>query len=294
MLLGKRVIDTLQALNKVIVKLGAVVEIVLSHLPRVVDLEWETTHRANSTNGTGRIGAMTSPAWLNAATVSADVLALRPDYAVILLLADGLEPGPSDEHSEWLLEAAEAHTLDRLAGGLAAEELPEIAAWREAYRAFGAKPQRTRPSVEALVRRVDSGLPRIDRITDSYNAISVQHLLPLGGEDADHYVGPAQLVRAHGDEPFDTSAEGALVIEHPEPGEVVWRDDEGVTCRRWNWRQSLRTRITQRTTRALFIIDALLEATPLEDVQRAASELEEALARFSPHASFQSRTITGG
>jgi DNA/RNA-binding domain of Phe-tRNA-synthetase-like protein len=32
--------------------------------------------------------------------------------------------------------------------------------WREAYRAFGAKPQRTRNSLEALLRRVETGLPR--------------------------------------------------------------------------------------------------------------------------------------
>ena len=42
------------------------------------------------------------------------------------------------------------------------------------------------------------------------------------------------------DEPFDTTADGAAVIEHPDPGEVVWCDDAGVTCR-WNWRQAQRT-----------------------------------------------------
>jgi hypothetical protein len=42
-----------------------------------------------------------------------------------------------------------------------------------------------RPSVEALVRRLDpDGLPRIDRITDVYNAVSVAHQLPLGGRTA--------------------------------------------------------------------------------------------------------------
>lgn len=33
-------------------------------------------------------------------------------------------------------------------------------------------------------------------------------------------------------------------VEHPRPGEVIWRDDAGVTCRQWNWRQCTRTRIT--------------------------------------------------
>jgi hypothetical protein len=98
---------------------------------------------------------------------------------------------------------------------------PDYAAWRDAYQAFGAKPKRTRPSVEALMRRVEAGLPRIDRLTDIYNAMSVKHLLPIGGEDLGEYRGPARLVRAAGDEPFDTIREGQPVTEHPEPGEVA-------------------------------------------------------------------------
>lgn len=51
--------------------------------------------------------------------------------------------------------------------------------------------------------------------------------------------------------------EGEPIVERPEPGEVVWRDAEGVTCRRWNWRQGRRTQLTDETTSALFILDAL-------------------------------------
>ena len=98
------------------------------------------------------------------------------------------------------------------------EELPHVAAWREAYRAFGAKPQRTRNSVEALIRRAESSLPRVNPLTDLYNAVSVQHELPLGGEDLNRYSGPPRLIRAAGTEPFDTTANGKPVIEHPDPG----------------------------------------------------------------------------
>ena len=123
---------------------------------------------------------------------------------------------------------------------------PHVAAWREAYRSFGAKPQRTRNSLEALLRRAASGLPRVNRLTDIYNAVSVLHQVPLGGEDLTRYSGAPRLLRATGTEPFDTVADGAEVIEHPEPGEVVWCDDAGVTCRRWNWRQGRRTQLARR------------------------------------------------
>jgi DNA/RNA-binding domain of Phe-tRNA-synthetase-like protein len=169
---------------------------------------------------------------LAGARVESAVFALRPDYRALLLAVDGLVPWQSDDTSEALLRSAEAAV--RALGAQPVEDLPHVAAWREAYRAFGAKPQRTRNSLEALLRRAPTGLPRVNRLTDLYNAVSVLHLLPLGGEDLSRYSGPARLVRATGTEPFDTVADGSDVVEHPDPGEVVWCDDTGVTCRRWN------------------------------------------------------------
>lgn len=161
------------------------------------------------------------------------------------------------------------------------EDTPHIAAWREAYRAFGAKPQRTRNSLEALMRRASRGLPRVNRLTDIYNAISLRHQIPLGGEDLAGYDGPPKLIRAIGEEPFDTTTNGERTIEHPDPGEVVWCDNTGVTCRRWNWRQGRRTRLTDATTTALFIFDAL-EPISDRDLHAAADDLIEQLAKTSP------------
>jgi DNA/RNA-binding domain of Phe-tRNA-synthetase-like protein len=240
----------------------------------------------------GSTGTLPDPReWLAAATVDAAVSGLRSDYRAVLLTADGLRGGPGDAVSERILGAAE-DTARGLLAGQPPEQLAHLAAWREAYRAFGAKPQRTRPSVEALLRRLDpAGLPRIDRITDVYNAVSIAHLLPIGGEDRAAYVGPPRLVRAEGSEPFDTTASGEPVIEHPEPGEVVWRDDAGVTCRRWNWRQGIRTRITTDTSSALFILDAL---GPLPDdaLLAAADALSGALLAVSPGAAVHRRLLT--
>jgi len=237
--------------------------------------------------------------WLDGAEVAAEVRALRPDYVALLIVAEGLRPGPSDQASEALLADAEDRARKHLGGvagsgpagrGARPEELPQVAQWREAFRAFGAKPQRTRPSVEALLRRVETGLPRIDRITDAYNAVSIACLLPIGGEDLARYEGPARLVRATGDEDFDTTADGQPAIEHPEPGEVVWRDDRGVTCRRWNWRQCVRTRITHSTTTAMFVLDGL-GALGVGGLRAAEAELTESLARLSPGATFTSRVL---
>lgn len=226
---------------------------------------------------------------LAAASVDPSVLELRPDYRALLLTVRGIVPGPSDDTSEALLHRAEAAARTALVDH-AVEDLPHVAAWRDAYRSFGAKPQRTRNSLEALLRRAQTGLPRVNRLTDVYNAVSVLHQVPLGGEDLSRYSGAPRLVRATGSEPFDTVAGGAEVVEHPEPGEVVWADDAGVTCRRWNWRQARRTALTDDTTTALFILDAL---APLTDqaLTRAADDLAGHLTRLGPDVGISRRTL---
>ncbi len=228
--------------------------------------------------------------FLGGAEVERPVAALRPDYRAVLLAVDGIVPGPSDAVTDALVSAAESSAREALRDR-PVEELAHVAAWRDAYRAFGAKPQRTRNSLEALLRRVESGLPRVNRLTDVYNAVSVLHQIPLGGEDLHRYAGSPRLVRATGDEPFDTVSDGGPVVEHPEPGEVVWRDDVGVTCRRWNWRQARRTALTDDTTTALFILDVLDPVTDAA-LSAAVDDLVGHLVRLGPDVSVARRLIT--
>ncbi|MFI1393805.1 B3/4 domain-containing protein [Streptomyces sp. NPDC020681] len=217
-------------------------------------------------------------------TVSDEVGALAPGFAHLAVEAHGLVNGPSNADSSALLDDAARRLAERLAGS-APHEDPHMAAWREAYTAFGAKPSRTRNSAEALARRAlaDGGLPRINVLVDLYNAISVAHLVPVGGEDTDHITGGMRLIRATGAEPFVTVAGGEETVEHPEAGEVVWCDDEGVTCRRWNWRQGVRTRLTEESVNALFLLEGMAPMTNGE-LEAAAAELAESLEKLSPGA----------
>ncbi|MEU6610905.1 phenylalanine--tRNA ligase beta subunit-related protein [Streptomyces shenzhenensis] len=217
-------------------------------------------------------------------TVSDEVRALAPGFTHVVIEAHDLVGGPSTEASAALLDDAARRLAARLAGR-APHEDPHMAAWREVYTAFGAKPSRTRNSAEALARRAlsESGLPRINLLVDLYNAVSVAHLIPVGGEDADRIEGAMRLVRATGDENFVTVAGGEEAVEHPDAGEVVWRDDAGVTCRRWNWRQGPRTRLTERTASGVFLLEGLAPM-PVAEIERAAAELAELLEKFSPGA----------
>ncbi|MGA4847396.1 B3/4 domain-containing protein [Streptomyces sp. G5(2025)] len=215
-------------------------------------------------------------------TVSDEVSTLAPGFTHVAIEAHGLVNGPSTEDSSALLDEAARRLAVRL-DGRAPHEDPHMAAWRAAYTAFGAKPSRTRNSAEALAKRAlaDGGLPRINVLVDVYNAISVAHLIPVGGEDLDLIKGGMRLVRATGAEEFVTASAGERVVEHPDAGEVVWCDDEGVTCRRWNWRQGPRTRLTEESVNAIFLLEGM---GPDAGLEAAGAELAELLEKFSPGA----------
>ncbi|KUN20138.1 cytoplasmic protein [Streptomyces antibioticus] len=217
-------------------------------------------------------------------TVSDEVRALAPGFTHVAIEAHGLVNGPSTDASSALLDDAARRLAVRL-DGRAPHEDPHMAAWREVYTAFGSKPSRTRNSAEALAKRAlaDGGLPRINLLVDLYNAISVAHLIPVGGEDIDRIRGGMRLVRAGGDEEFVTVVGGEEVVEHPDAGEVVWRDELGVTCRRWNWRQGPRTRLTEETVSGIFLLESLAPM-PVAELEQAGTGLAELLEKFSPGA----------
>ncbi|TLP70187.1 hypothetical protein FEA48_25075 [Pseudomonas nitroreducens] len=185
-------------------------------------------------------------------------------------------------------EVAE-QALQRACAALAAGEPAwgdaHLAAWAEVFRRFGAKPQRTPCSAEALRKRAlrDGSLPGIDPLVDLYNAISVQFAIPVGGENLAAYAGTPRLVIAEGSETFDTMKDGAPAHESPDTGEVIWRDDVGVTCRRWNWRQGVRTRLDAEAQHMWFILESLPEM-PLEALHEAGNQLVSGLLEMMPDA----------
>ncbi|BBP65063.1 hypothetical protein PHLH5_26040 [Pseudomonas sp. Cab53] len=197
-------------------------------------------------------------------------------------------------HPEVARAALERACKAVLAGGPGWGEA-HLNAWADTFRKFGAKPQRTPCSAEALRKRVlrDGSLPSLDPIVDLYNAISIEYAIPVGGENIEAYVGAPRLVIADGSEPFDTMKEGAPAFEYPDAGEVVWCDDKGVTCRRWNWRQGVRTRLGADATSMWFILESL-PAMPLEALTQAGDKLIEGLEQMMPGVLIESSLIGPG
>lgn len=168
--------------------------------------------------------------------------------------------------------------LEEEYGDQVISQLPKIAAWREAYRVFGVKAKDYPSSIEALYKRVTRGgsVGDINPLVDIYNYISLKYMLPAGGEDIDKMQGNLELTYATaGEKPVTVL--GKDEAQAPPEGEVIYKDDAGTICRRWNWREVARTILTPDTTNCILVLEALNPVIDgeLQSAQRELGELVE-------------------
>ncbi len=96
-------------------------------------------------------------------------------------------------------EVRKKHTLEEL------KDDPTVRAYRDFYWKLDVDPTKTRPSGEALLRRVlhGSDLPTISNVVDAYNLASMKTIVPISGFDRDRLSPPFQVRFARGNEPFN-------------------------------------------------------------------------------------------
>jgi len=189
-------------------------------------------------------------------TITSDVFDLFPELLVgVVVLHDVVNA--SDLDFQPRLEQAQAELRNQLGAG-AVTEHPRVACWREAYRKFGAKPKKYPSSIENLARRTLKGesLRSIHPLVDIYNITSLEHFIPMGGEDLAAVRGDIRLARAGENEPA-VRLLGESEARPPKPGEVFYTDDDGAICRRWNWKEAERTKLTPETKQAVLVAEAL-------------------------------------
>ena len=206
-------------------------------------------------------------------TLADDFLALFPDALVGTLTVRGLDNTRSADTAAAMLRDQIARTAATLPESDLAQH-PAIAPWRAAYAQFGVKPSKVRSSIENMLRSVKADrLRSINPLVDLYNVVSLAHQLPIGGEDLSAIEGDIRLTRARGDEHFVPL--GGSEPEPPPAGAVIYRDDAGVICSCWNWREADRTKLTASTSDAVLVIEAI---PPIERAQ-----LERALTDLMTH-----------
>ena len=189
--------------------------------------------------------------------VAPEIFRKFPDALIGVVAFSGVDNAGESAEVTAALRAEE----DRAAaafGGVSIPDHPRIAPWRAAYRAFGAKPKDHPSSIENLVRRAAKGqrLPHVNRLVDLYNAVSLRHVVPVGGEDLASVEGDVELAFAGENEP-PVRLLGEPEPRPPKPGEVIYRDAVGALCRRWNWKEADRTKLTEATRDGFLVVEAL-------------------------------------
>lgn len=221
-------------------------------------------------------------------TIDPRIFHLAPEFRMLSIMVEAAPITQPDIADQALKNACKS---------LTGQDVPwaeaHIAAWDDVFTRFGANPKRTPCSVQALRKRVlrDGNIPSIDPVVDLYNAISIQYAIPVGGENIAAYVGNPKLTIADGTESFDTMKNGEPANEPPKSGEIIWRDDLGVTCRCWNWRQGVRTRLDSNAKHMWFIFDSL-PAMPLTALNEAGDKLIEGLQQMMPGAKTQKELMS--
>lgn len=206
-----------------------------------------------------------------------DYLDIFPDSKIGILVCTGIDNHIKDEeqYAEYLKEAQEESK--KYIENPEFTQNPVIKIWREAFYKFKTK-KGARCSIEALLKRVSKGgqIGCINPLVDIYNGISLKYGLPVGGEDIDKFAGDNRLTVADGTEEFVTY--GSDKSEPPYAGEVVYKDEKGAICRCFNWRESVRTMLTEDTENAFMCIETV-SGERYEELEAALSELKEIIEK---------------
>ena len=205
--------------------------------------------------------------------------------------AVGLTNGPSPADLMEAFEAEQAAALARI-GTTPLSELPSLAAWRRAFRAFGVDPTAYRSAAEALLRRLtkQGSIPSINALVDTGNLVSIRYALPVAVFDHRAMSGGTTVRFATGDETFTDLGSGER--ESPEPGEVIFVDEAGlVSARRWCWRQSVESASGPTTTEVLVTVEGHHDGAT-GDVAAAVADLETLLRTYAQPEVMASGTVT--
>ena len=168
-----------------------------------------------------------------------------------------------------------AAEMRRLHGDGKSGDVPGAADARALYKALGLDPTKTRPSSEALLRRVLKGeaLYRINTLVDAMNLCSLRAQLPFGLYDRDRIEPPAVLRKGTAGESYAGIRKADVNVE----GRPVLADARGAFGNPTS--DSARTMVTLETRSALVTVYApsSFNEARLTDILK---ETETTLTRF--------------
>jgi len=153
-------------------------------------------------------------------------------------------------------------------------EDPVVRAYRDFFWRIGIDPTKTRPSSEALVRRVLRGsFPRISIVVDAGNIASIETMVPIGIYDLDKASPPFEIRLSRGGEVFKPIGGKEEVLE---AGTPILVDSRGIVMHIYPHRDSIETCVDENTKK-IFVLGAGVPKVPRELVEKAVARVVEIL-----------------
>lgn len=215
-------------------------------------------------------------------------LIVTPEVSALVSLglvrAEPVQAGPASPGLVQEMEETRAD-LEAQHAGKPPSSIPGLAPARRLYRAFGIDPTRTRPSSEALWRRVVRGkpLPRVSGPVDLCNLLSLRFLLPLGLYDVASIQGEVTLRHGTAGESYQGIRKDDVHVG----GRPVLSDTAGPFGNPTS--DSLRTSVHQDTT-SLWLVIFAPRGFPQDELQGQVDHASQAMERHLAPAGEPVRT----
>jgi DNA/RNA-binding domain of Phe-tRNA-synthetase-like protein len=183
-------------------------------------------------------------------TWSADVLARFPELAICIGTITGIHNQKENDQLRQLKKTVYEEAKAKYSAE-ALKDNPTVRAYRDFYWKLDIDPTKTRPSGEALLRRVLNGneLPNISTVVDAYNLASMQTVIPISGFDKDRLNPPFHIRFAKNEAFTGIGMDKPMQLTEKM---LILTDEKQVLCV-YPYRDSDHTKITLLTQKAVII-----------------------------------------
>ncbi|SMO52521.1 B3/B4 domain-containing protein [Melghirimyces algeriensis] len=196
-----------------------------------------------------------------------DIFQYFPNMQVVVAIAHDINntstnPKVTEELKEAWYNAQEASVYGN------AQSHPSIKPWREHFKKMGVKASEFPSSIESMLRRaLKGGKPfQINPLVDFYNAVSLRHIVPVGGFDLDQIQSKLELrLTKPGDQFTALDAQEPVALPSDE---VAYASGSEILTRHFVWRQAKTALITPHTRNVILVCEILggLEGSLVDQV----------------------------
>ncbi|MBI3366422.1 hypothetical protein HY041_02230, partial [Candidatus Roizmanbacteria bacterium] len=213
----------------------------------------------------------------NIFSISDEVAKQYPSITIGIAIIRGVAIKKSSKELNQRIQdfvSSQSHLTNQIIGSY-----PEIQSYRRIYKEMGIDWHSRRPSPEALLRRIalKKGLYQINTCVDAYNLVVMRNRISSGAFDLDKIQFPTLL--RHPKQGEEILLIGDTEPTKYKPSELAYFDQIGGYNIDFNYRDSQRTAVTEKTKNLFINIDGIYDITR-ETVEKTLKDTVEEIIKY--------------